>query len=260
MRRAEVLEGVRMMIAGRFWPLGAAGVEPAGGGGTAGNRRAKVPALAQLGIEHIPASSPEARGRCERAFRTLQDRLPKELALAGITCVAEADRFLREVYLAAHNARFAVPAEQPGSAFVAVDPAVLPDILCIQEDRRVGNDNTVSYNRRHLQIPPSPIRPHYVRAKVRVHHYPDGAFAIFHGPRCLARYDADGGLEAQPRSNGVNRFDAVSGLWTCWTTPARCPQPHRPHNHHRSGQSMCYLSRTTRHAIYSRFRRTYHRV
>ncbi len=60
-------------------------------------------ALAQLGIEHIPAYSPEARGRCDRAFRTLQDRLPKELALAGITSVEEADRFLREVYLAAQT-------------------------------------------------------------------------------------------------------------------------------------------------------------
>lgn len=87
-------------------------------------------ALAQLGIEHIPAYSPEARGRCERAFRTLQDRLPKELELAGITTVEEANRFLREVYLPAHNARFAVTAEQPGSAFVAVDPTILDDILC----------------------------------------------------------------------------------------------------------------------------------
>ena len=149
-------------------------------------------ALAQLGIEHIAASSPEARGRCERAFRTLQDRLPKELALAGITCVEAANRFLREVYLPAHNARFAVAAEQPGTAFVAVDPAVLADILCIQEERQVGNDNTVRYHRRRLQIPPSPIRPHYVRAKVRVHDYPDGTLALFHGPRCLARYAADG--------------------------------------------------------------------
>jgi hypothetical protein len=79
-------------------------------------------ALAQPGIEHISACSPEARGRCERAFCTLQDRLPKELALAGITSVEEANRFLREVCLAAHNARFAVAAGQPGAAFVAVDP------------------------------------------------------------------------------------------------------------------------------------------
>src|SRR5512147_2422519 len=97
-------------------------------------------ALAQLGIEHIPAYSPEARGRCERAFRTLQDRLPKELDLAGIIDVEAANRFLREVYLPAHNARFAVAAEQEGSAFVAVDPVLLADILCIHEERVVGND------------------------------------------------------------------------------------------------------------------------
>lgn len=154
-------------------------------------------ALAQLGIEHIAASSPEARGRCERAFRTLQDRLPKELDLAGITEVEEANRFLREAYLPAHNARFAVAAEQEGSAFVAVDPAILPDILCVQEERVVGNDNTVSYGRRRLQIPPSPLRPHYVRAKVRVNDYPDATLALFHGPRCLARYGEDGSLQEQ---------------------------------------------------------------
>src|SRR5512147_2708511 len=76
-------------------------------------------ALAQLGIEHIAAYSPEARGRSERAFRTLQDRLPKELRLAGITGIEAANRWLAEVYLPEHNARFAVPAEQEGSAFVA---------------------------------------------------------------------------------------------------------------------------------------------
>ena len=166
-------------------------------------------ALAQLGIEHIPAYSPEARGRCERAFRTLQDRLPKELDLAGIIDVEAANRFLRDVYLPAHNARFAVAAEQEGSAFVAVDPVLLADILCIHEERVVGNDNTVSYGRRRLQIPPSPIRPHYVRAKVRVHHYPDGSYGLFHGPRCLARYDPDGCLKAEPLASGVNRLDAA---------------------------------------------------
>ena len=86
---------------------------------------------------------------------------------------------------------------------------LLADILCIQEERVVGNDNTVSYDRRRLQIPPSPIRPHYVRAKVRVHHYPDGSYGLFHGPRCLARYDPDGCLEAEPLASGVNRFDAA---------------------------------------------------
>ena len=151
-------------------------------------------ALAQLGIEHIAAYSPQARGRSERAFRTLQDRLPKELRLAGVTTVEAANRFLADTFIADYNARFAVTPEQRGSAFVAVACEQWRDVLCIQEERIVGNDNTVRFNRRVLQIPPSPLRPHYVRAKVRVHHYPDGTYAIFLGPRAIARYSVDASL------------------------------------------------------------------
>jgi transposase len=145
-------------------------------------------ALKQLGIGHIAAYSPEARGRCERAFRTLQDRLPKELTLAGITTLEAANRFLREVYLPEHNTRFAVPAEDPASAFVVVPEALWRDVLCLQEERRVGNDNCVRWRGRSLQIPPTPLRPHLVRATVRVHEYPDGGVAIFKGPHRLAGF------------------------------------------------------------------------
>ncbi len=145
-------------------------------------------ALAQLGIEHIAAYSPEARGRSERMFRTLQDRLPKDLALAGLTEAAAANRWLREVYLPRHNARFAVEAAEAGSGFVPVAEAQWRDVLCIQEERTVAPDNTVAWNRRRLQIPPHPARAHFVKAKVRVHEYPPGDLAIFHGPRCLARW------------------------------------------------------------------------
>jgi hypothetical protein len=127
-------------------------------------------------------------------FRTLQDRLPKELALAGIATVADANRFLADTFIAAYNARFAAAPEQAGSAFVAVAPEHWRDVLCVQEERTVGNDNTVRFEGRVLQIPPSPLRPHYVRARVRVHKYPDGTYAIFHGPRAIARYDAKGVL------------------------------------------------------------------
>jgi transposase len=151
-------------------------------------------ALKQLGIEHIAAYSPEARGRSERMFGTLQDRLPKELRLAGLTTPQAANRFIAEVYLPQHNALFARKPAEPGSAFVADPAGAWRDILCIQEDRIVGNDNTVRYRRLVLQLPPSPLRPHFVKAKVRVHHYPDGTLAIFHGPRCLARYAGDGTL------------------------------------------------------------------
>jgi len=148
-------------------------------------------ALARLGIELIPAYSPEARGRSERMFGTLQKRLPQEFRLAGITTMAAANRFLEEVYLPAHNARFARPAEAVGAAFVPF-AGDLEDILCVQEERVVGNDNTVRYHGRTLQIPADRHRHHYVKARVRVHEYPDRALAVFHGPRCLARYREDG--------------------------------------------------------------------
>ena len=149
-------------------------------------------ALTQLGIEHIAAYSPEARGRSERAFRTLQDRLPKEFALAGITTVEAANRWLAESYIPQHNAAFAVAAEQDGSGFVQDRAGAWAEILCIQEDRVVGNDNTVKWRRLCLQLPPSPLRPHFVKATVRVHEYPDGTIAVFLGPHRLADYDTAG--------------------------------------------------------------------
>ena len=149
-------------------------------------------ALDQLGVEHIPAYSPQARGRSERMFGTLQDRLPKELKLAGIRDVAAANHFIREVYLPAHNARFGKPPALPESAFVAADPAQLRETLCVQDERIVARDNTVAYAGRRLQLPESPARAHYVKARVKVREYPDGTLAVFHGPRPLARYDAEG--------------------------------------------------------------------
>lgn len=186
-------------------------------------------ALAQLGIEHIASYSPEARGRMERVFRTLQDRLPKELRLAGLgDDVAAANRFIRAVYLPEHNARFAVAAEQPGSAFVPAQPAQWRDVLCCQEERVVANDNTVRYHGRVLQIPESPLRRHFVRANVRVHEYPDGALAIFHGPRCLARYRADGSLIAAPDKRDARRSPRPACGYVDGAAPPTYPQAQHP--------------------------------
>src|SRR5450755_1258092 len=149
-------------------------------------------ALKQLGIEHIAAYSPQARGRSERVFLTLQDRLPKELKLAGIRTVEAANRWLREVYIAEHNKRFAIEAEQEDSAFVADATGTWREILCVQEERTVGNDNTVKWQTLRLQLPPSRLRPHFVKTNVRVHEYPDGQLAVFWGPHRLADYEADG--------------------------------------------------------------------
>lgn len=152
-------------------------------------------ALAQLGITHIPSYSPEARGRMERAFGTLQGRLPQELGLARIRTVAAANRYLRERFVPDYNARFAHEPAEPGTAFVPYAGRPLKDVLCVQEDRQVGRDNCVAWNGRALQIPPQAHRHHYVRATVRVHEYPDGALAIFDGPRCLVRFDPKGRID-----------------------------------------------------------------
>ena len=118
----------------------------------------------------------------------MQDRLPKELALAGVTTVEAANRFLREIYLPEHNGRFTEPADEPARVFVEVPEALWRDVLCLQEERRVGNDNCVRWRGRSLQIPPTPLRPHLARATVRLHHYPDGTLAIFKGPQRLASF------------------------------------------------------------------------
>jgi transposase len=150
-------------------------------------------ALKQLGIDHIPSYSPEARGRMERVFGTLQNRLPPELRLAGIDTVEAANRFLAGRFVPEHNKRFAVAAAEPGTAFVPFVGA-LCEILCIQAERVVGNDNCVRYRGLNLQIPEQTHRHHFVKATVRVHHHADGSLAIFHGPPCLARYQPDGQL------------------------------------------------------------------
>jgi len=148
--------------------------------------------LGQLGITLIPAYSPEARGRSERAFRTHQARLPKELAVAGITVMSEANRYLQDVYRPAFNAEFMQPAREAGQAFVPYIGSPLSDILCEQYERAIGKDSCVAFERLKLQIPVDPHRMHYVKAKVRVHRYPDGGLSVFHGPRRLADYTADG--------------------------------------------------------------------
>ncbi len=149
-------------------------------------------AMKRLGIEMIAAYSPQARGRSERMFRTHQARLPKELALAGITDMAAANHYLKVVYRSAFNAEFMQPAAIEGSAFVPWIGGQLEDYLCERHERVVGHDNCVSFNNIKLQIPADQHRCHYVKAKVTVLRYPDGKLATMHGPRKIASYDEAG--------------------------------------------------------------------
>jgi transposase len=158
-------------------------------------------ALSHLGIEHIAAYSPEARGRSERLFGTLQGRLPKDLRLAGITTVDAANAWLKASYIAEHNAAFAIKAEQEGTAFIADAHQAWREALCVIEERTVANDNTIAWNGRRLQLPESRLRPHFVKAVVRVHEYPDGTASVFLGPHRLATFSADGKLLSSPAAS-----------------------------------------------------------
>ncbi|MGH7182623.1 MAG: hypothetical protein ACREJN_11685 [Nitrospiraceae bacterium] len=119
-------------------------------------------------------------------FRTLQDQLPKELHLAGMTEIAAANRYLIVQFLPAFTPRFTVPAEEPGTAFVPWIGAGLADLPCVQEERSGAKDNTVHYRGMRLQIPQDRYRFHYVKVTVRVHEYPEGTLR-----RPLSEFQSD---------------------------------------------------------------------
>jgi transposase len=149
-------------------------------------------ALHELGIRMIPAYSPQARGRSERNFGTWQGRLPQELRLRGITTVEEANRFLRQEYVAEFNGRFAVAAAQPGSAFLPLQGQDLERIFALQHERVVQGDNTVEIAHRTLQIEKSPWRNTLAGCSVIVYEHLDGTLSVGYGPHVVGRFNAQG--------------------------------------------------------------------
>jgi transposase len=149
-------------------------------------------ALHQLGMRMIPAYSPQARGRSERNFGTWQGRLPQELRLRGITTVEQANRFLRQEYLAEFNRRFAVPAAQPGSAFLPLQGQDLEHVFALQHERVVNQDNTVEIAHRLLQIEKIPWRNTLAGCRVTVYQHLDGTLSVGYGPHCVGRFNAQG--------------------------------------------------------------------
>jgi hypothetical protein len=158
-------------------------------------------ALHTLGIRQIFARSPEARGRSERAFGTIQGRLPQELRVAGVTSYPAANTYLETVFVPDFNRRFTVRPAETESAFVRVAGVDLALVLSVQHERVVRNDSTITFNRLVLQLPHSRHRPHYVRCPVRVHEFPDGRLGVSYEGRLLARYTASGDLLA-PTTKG----------------------------------------------------------
>jgi hypothetical protein len=151
-------------------------------------------ALRELGIQMIPAYSPQARGRSERNFGTWQGRLPQELRLQRINSVEKANRFLRDHYIVEFNRRFQVRAAERGTAFLARRGQNLDLTFSLQFERAVNRDNTVSFQHLNLQIEAVRWRATLAGCTVRVHQHLDGTLTITHGPQRLGRYSAEGKL------------------------------------------------------------------
>jgi len=162
---------------------------PKAGGPVDRQRRTQVGrALAELGIELIPAYSPQARGRSERNFGTWQGRLPQELRVAGIRTMEEANRFLREHYLGEFNRRFAVVAQEAGTAFLRVQGRDLDRVFSIQHERVVNRDNTVQLDQQVYQIEKTRWRGTLARCRVLLCEHLDGRLTIHYGPHVVASF------------------------------------------------------------------------
>lgn len=168
-------------------------------------------ALARLGIEHIGAYSPQARGRGERLNRTLQDRLVNELRRAGRHTLAAANAYLREHFIPDYNRTFTRPPADPASAFVPLGAIDLEQILCEEEARTVGQDNTVTFASARLQLAKQPGRPTCAGLRVIVRRHLDGSHTVWRGAHCLGQFTATGGdpLPAVVQRGPHGRFQLV---------------------------------------------------
>jgi len=194
-------------------------------------------ALRALGIRQVLGRSPQARGRSERAFGTIQGRLPQELRHHGITDYAAANRYLEQHFIADFNRRFTVTPAQSESAFIKLAGIELELVLSGKHERVVRNDNTVTFKNLILQLPSTRQRIHFVRCPVTVHQFSNGTLGISFQGRLLARYDASGGpLPPSPNKERTTMQRSASPAVRCVATqrrtrtqhshfPARTPTP-----------------------------------
>jgi hypothetical protein len=189
-------------------------------------------ALKALGIRQILAYSPQARGRSERAFGTIQGRLPQELKDLGITDYEQANVYLERRFLPDFNRRFTVEPTDPGSAFIPINGIDLDLLLSVQHDRIVQNDSTVSLNALKLQLPRTRSRAHYVRCPVVAHEFPNGDLGVSYQGQLLARYDPAGSIthaplapKARKRPPGVEKAAVALRAPSASSTPDNKTKP-----------------------------------
>ena len=210
-----------------FW------LTPKGGGKVDTHRLTQVGrALRDLGIQMIPAYSPQARGRCERSFSTWQGRLPQELRLHRISTLDQANTFLREHFIQAFNTSFQVPAAQKGTAFIPRSSKDLDLIFSVHSQRMVNRDNTVSFQNLTLQIEPVSWRATLAGCTITVHQHLDGTFTLTYGPHRLGRYSAQGQVmqKTNPAPKAVEK--TLRGKVQKQTFPPRSEIPQTTRDSH----------------------------
>ena len=160
-------------------------------------------ALRELGVQLIPAYSPQARGRSERGFGTWQGRLPQELRVRGLTTIESANQFLQEEYCRAFTQRFGVAASDQGTAFVPLKRKDLDLVFSLQHERVVARDNTVSFANKVWQLERSKLRATLAGCRVTIHQHLDETLSITFGPHLIGRYAADGQTLTAPKKPAV---------------------------------------------------------
>ena len=185
-------------------------------------------ALKELGVQMIPAYSPQARGRSERNFGTWQGRLPQELRLAGIATIEGANEFLREHYIAVFNQKFTVTAKEKETAFRRTTRPDLDWIFTVQTERLVAKDNTVAITDRNWQLQKSRFRSSLAGCTVTIHEHLDGTVSIRYGPHVVGRYTATG----EPRQASAHKNPESRGkggpVETVENHKPVFPRSHRP--------------------------------
>jgi hypothetical protein len=181
-------------------------------------------AMKDLGIQMIPAYSPQARGRCERGFGTWQNRLPQELRLAGITTIEAANEFLRERYIGEFNRMFSKPAVEKATAFRKCGRKDLEQVFSIQTERTVDNDNTVAIRDRHWQLDRSPFRRTLAGCTVTICEHLDNTVTVRWGPHLLGTFDAVG----RPTQRAPKRRGKGGTLEACGNQTPVSTGSHRP--------------------------------
>jgi transposase len=171
-------------------------------------------AMKELGVQMIPAYSPQARGRGERSFGTWQGRLPQELRLAGIDTVAGANTFLRERYIAEFNTKFTAPAKEKATAFRRTSRSDLNWIFTVQTERVVAKDNTVAIADRNWQLEKTRFRNSLAGCTVTIHEHLDDTVSIRYGPHVVGRYRVDGepAVHAKPQTESRGKDGPVEAV------------------------------------------------